>query len=62
MKRAQETSSIIEQFLPNVKTVSDSMIVEGYPIPPEPPISSWKPEVSVRLYLYIIKHIEPKIL
>lgn len=47
MKRAQETSFLIEQSLPNVKAENDSILVEGYPIPPEPPLSSWRPEVSL---------------
>lgn len=50
MKRAQETSFLIEQSLPNVKAENDSILVEGYPIPPEPPLSSWRPEVSVRQF------------
>ncbi|XP_008548399.1 serine/threonine-protein phosphatase PGAM5, mitochondrial [Microplitis demolitor] len=44
MARAQETSKIIESSLPNVPVVDDSLLVEGCPILPEPPISRWRPD------------------
>lgn len=48
MTRAQETSGIIEKFLPSDLPVqSDSLLEEGAPIPPEPPIGSWKSEHHV---------------
>lgn len=47
MSRAQETSKIIEKSLPNVTTVDDSLITEGAPIPPEPPIGNWKSDSHV---------------
>ncbi|XP_033219450.1 serine/threonine-protein phosphatase PGAM5, mitochondrial-like isoform X2 [Belonocnema kinseyi] len=46
MSRAQETASIIEEFLPKVETKNDSILVEGFPIPPEPPVGHWRPESS----------------
>lgn len=44
MVRAQETSKIIEKSLPNVPTEDDSLLIEGAPIPPEPPIGNWMSE------------------
>ncbi|KAI4504686.1 hypothetical protein M0802_000236 [Mischocyttarus mexicanus] len=41
LTRAQETSKIIEMSLPNVPTQDDSLLAEGAPIPPEPPIGNW---------------------
>lgn len=36
MKRAQETSQLIESFLPSLPVTSDSLLEEGCPIDPEP--------------------------
>lgn len=47
MSRAQETSKIIEKNLPHVPTKDDSLLEEGAPIPPEPPVGHWKPEKFV---------------
>ncbi|XP_011871378.1 PREDICTED: serine/threonine-protein phosphatase Pgam5, mitochondrial [Vollenhovia emeryi] len=44
MTRALETSLIIEKSLANVPVENDSLLVEGAPIPPEPPIGHWKSE------------------
>ncbi|KAK0073868.1 hypothetical protein PV325_009091 [Microctonus aethiopoides] len=44
MSRAQETSKIIEKSLKNVPVSDDSILVEGAPIPPEPPIGHWTSE------------------
>lgn len=44
MTRAQETSKIIEKTLANVPVEDDSLLIEGAPIPPEPPIGHWKSE------------------
>ncbi|XP_012216059.1 serine/threonine-protein phosphatase Pgam5, mitochondrial isoform X2 [Linepithema humile] len=44
MTRALETSKIIEQSLIDVPVESDCLLVEGAPIPPEPPIGQWKSE------------------
>ncbi|XP_055639401.1 serine/threonine-protein phosphatase Pgam5, mitochondrial isoform X2 [Toxorhynchites rutilus septentrionalis] len=46
MTRAQETAKIISLSLPELKMIDDSMLEEGAPIPPEPPIGHWRPEVS----------------
>uniref|UniRef100_A0A7G3AY73 Serine/threonine-protein phosphatase PGAM5, mitochondrial n=1 Tax=Lutzomyia longipalpis TaxID=7200 RepID=A0A7G3AY73_LUTLO len=42
--RAQETGSIISTSLPQVPVENCSLLEEGAPIPPEPPIGHWKPE------------------
>lgn len=47
MTRALETSEIIEKSLVNVPVETDSLLVEGAPIPPEPPIGHWKSEKHV---------------
>lgn len=48
MTRAQETGTIISKALPSSpKVVNCSLIEEGAPIPPEPPIGHWRPEDSV---------------
>ncbi|XP_054276833.1 serine/threonine-protein phosphatase Pgam5, mitochondrial-like isoform X2 [Macrosteles quadrilineatus] len=45
MTRAKETASIIQGFLPSsVKVTHCSMLEEGAPIPPEPPVGDWRPE------------------
>ncbi|XP_066144681.1 serine/threonine-protein phosphatase PGAM5, mitochondrial-like isoform X2 [Euwallacea fornicatus] len=44
MTRAQETGTIIQQFLPNVPVHYCDLLREGAPIPPEPPLGSYKPE------------------
>ncbi|GAB0098506.1 Serine/threonine-protein phosphatase Pgam5, mitochondrial [Sergentomyia squamirostris] len=44
MLRAQETGSIISESLPKIPVESCSLLEEGAPIPPEPPIGHWKPE------------------
>ncbi|EFN85287.1 serine/threonine-protein phosphatase Pgam5, mitochondrial isoform X1 [Harpegnathos saltator] len=44
MTRALETSTIIEKSLVNVPIEDDSMLIEGAPIPPEPPIGHWRSE------------------
>ncbi|XP_063978850.1 serine/threonine-protein phosphatase Pgam5, mitochondrial-like [Diachasmimorpha longicaudata] len=44
MTRAQETSKIIEKSLSDVPTEDDILLMEGAPIPPEPPIRHWKSE------------------
>lgn len=47
MTRAQETAKIIEAIIKNVAVNNDSILIEGAPIPPEPPIGHWKSEVHV---------------
>lgn len=53
MTRAQETAKIIEKSFKNITVKCDSILNEGSPIQPEPPSSSWKPEVNVRILLLI---------
>ncbi|XP_071790577.1 serine/threonine-protein phosphatase PGAM5, mitochondrial-like isoform X1 [Asterias amurensis] len=45
MARAKETADIIAQHLPNVPRDECDMLREGAPIPPEPPVGHWKPEI-----------------
>ncbi len=47
MVRAKETADIIAKSLPDVPREECDMLREGAPIPPEPPIGHWKPEVKV---------------
>ncbi|XP_077296409.1 serine/threonine-protein phosphatase Pgam5, mitochondrial-like [Arctopsyche grandis] len=45
MTRAQETAKLIAQYLdPELKFRDCSLLEEGAPVPPEPPIGRWKPE------------------
>ncbi|XP_032665535.1 serine/threonine-protein phosphatase PGAM5, mitochondrial isoform X2 [Odontomachus brunneus] len=44
MTRALETSRIIEKNLLTIPVEDDSLLVEGAPIPPEPPIGHWRSE------------------
>ncbi|XP_070572994.1 serine/threonine-protein phosphatase PGAM5, mitochondrial-like isoform X1 [Ptychodera flava] len=46
MQRAQETGQIICSHLPEVPVKHCSLIQEGAPIPPEPPVGHWKPELK----------------
>ncbi|XP_076767172.1 serine/threonine-protein phosphatase Pgam5, mitochondrial [Xylocopa sonorina] len=46
MTRAQETAEIIKNDLKNLPVKCDSLLNEGAPVPPEPPSSNWKPEVT----------------
>ncbi|XP_049793637.1 serine/threonine-protein phosphatase PGAM5, mitochondrial isoform X1 [Schistocerca nitens] len=45
MARAVETAKIIHSYLPDVPVQDCNMLEEGAPIPPEPPVGHWKPEV-----------------
>lgn len=46
MTRAAETARIIIERLDNVEEVEHcDLLREGAPVPPEPPIGSWKPEM-----------------
>ena len=51
MTRAVETAQLIHQFMPDLKHVTDDCLREGAPIPPEPPIGSWRPEPKVTFQL-----------
>ena len=48
MTRAKETADLIQPFLPpNIPILpNDSILCEGAPFPPEPRVSSWKPEMQ----------------
>jgi len=44
MVRAVETAKHINKHLPDLITDQDPILVEGAPVPPEPPIGSFRPE------------------
>ncbi|XP_064621018.1 serine/threonine-protein phosphatase PGAM5, mitochondrial-like isoform X2 [Lineus longissimus] len=46
LARAVETADIIHKHLPHLAMIEDPILVEGAPIPPEPPIGHWKPEAQ----------------
>nr|XP_019532781.1 serine/threonine-protein phosphatase Pgam5, mitochondrial-like isoform X2 [Aedes albopictus] len=47
MTRAQETAKIMSASLPaELKLCDDSLLEEGAPVPPEPPVGHWRPEAS----------------
>ncbi|XP_038053666.1 serine/threonine-protein phosphatase PGAM5, mitochondrial-like isoform X2 [Patiria miniata] len=46
MTRAQETADIIAKSVPLVPRGVCNMLREGAPIPPEPPVGHWKPEIK----------------
>lgn len=46
MTRAQETAKIMAVSLPELKMHDDSLLEEGAPVPPEPPVGHWRPEAS----------------
>lgn len=48
MTRAQETGAIISSILPeDIPVEHCSLLREGAPIPPEPPLGHWRPEAAV---------------
>ena len=47
MTRATETGKIISKHLSDVPVEYCSLIREGAPIPPEPPLNNWRPEAQV---------------
>ena len=48
MTRARETADIIAPHLPeDIPRESCDLLREGAPIPPEPPIGHWRPNVNV---------------
>lgn len=54
MTRAQETGKIISTKVEGIPIIEHcSMIEEGAPIAPEPPIGHWRPEPAVRNFNYI---------
>jgi serine/threonine-protein phosphatase PGAM5 len=50
MSRAQETGSIISNSLVGVPVNNCDLLREGAPIPPEPPMGSWKQEMHVSCF------------
>ncbi|KAH9524208.1 Serine/threonine-protein phosphatase pgam5, mitochondrial [Bulinus truncatus] len=44
MTRAIETAKLIHKHLPGLEYKQDDILREGAPIPPEPPLGSWRPE------------------
>ncbi|XP_065831230.1 serine/threonine-protein phosphatase PGAM5, mitochondrial-like isoform X2 [Oscarella lobularis] len=44
MTRARETAGLVRSQLPDVPLVECSMLAEGAPCEPEPPVGHWKPE------------------
>lgn len=46
MTRAQETAKIMSISLPELNMYDDSLLEEGAPVPPEPPVGHWRPEAS----------------
>ncbi|MFH4974613.1 hypothetical protein AB6A40_001322 [Gnathostoma spinigerum] len=44
MTRAMETATLILDKLPELPSSSDSILEEGAPYPPEPPVGHWKPK------------------
>uniref|UniRef100_A0A0B6ZG88 Serine/threonine-protein phosphatase PGAM5, mitochondrial n=1 Tax=Arion vulgaris TaxID=1028688 RepID=A0A0B6ZG88_9EUPU len=44
MTRALETAELVHKYLPDIEHVTDDSLREGAPIPPEPPLGSWRPE------------------
>lgn len=51
MTRAQETGKIISTQLVAVPIENCSLIEEGAPIAPQPPIGHWRPEPSVHILI-----------
>ena len=48
--RAVETADLIRKELPtDIPVAMDPLLAEGAPIPPEPPVGHWRPEVYVVL-------------
>jgi len=44
MTRALETAKLVHKHVPELTHITDDSLREGAPIPPEPPIGSWRPE------------------
>lgn len=50
--RAKETAKIIKKYLNNITVKEDSVLSEGMPIAPDPPIDIWNSEVVVSILCY----------
>lgn len=53
MTRANETASFIQKYLPALPTSHCALLVEGAPVPPEPPVGHWKPEAYVSGFIRV---------
>lgn len=50
LTRAKETAAIIQDSLPkDIQVTFCSLLEEGAPIPPEPPVGHWRPEAHVTI-------------
>lgn len=50
MTRAMETCSVIQKHLPaDIPLISSDLLREGPPVPPDPPVSHWKPDLYVNI-------------
>lgn len=56
MTRAQETGKIISTHIANIPIENCSLIEEGAPIAPQPPIGHWHPEPHVSYKLNALVH------
>lgn len=54
MTRAQETGKIISTHIANIPIENCSLIEEGAPIAPQPPIGHWHPEPHVSFFPIIL--------
>lgn len=52
MTRARETADIVAVNFASLPRESCDLLREGAPIPPEPPVGDWKPEVWVIYHLF----------
>lgn len=48
MCRATETANIIMEQMQPIQNKSDSIIEEGAPYPPVPPVPHWNPKAKVK--------------
>lgn len=61
MTRAQETGKIISTHVANLPIENCSLIEEGAPIAPQPPIGHWHPEPHVSIHIrYIVVDTQRK--
>ena len=53
MTRAIQTADIISKYIPDVERSRTELLNEGAPIPPEPPVGSWRPEKQVMCTVFV---------